>query len=159
MAVHYVYRVFDADKRLIYVGCTHSLPQRLRMHGYGYSAWWSNQAVKVTAKVYPNKQTARSAEAAAIHAERPRWNITGKWATNADWTESEFHDFVTALLNSPEFGPRTLRRARRVADVYRKRSGRLLDVDWDEAERSIARRVAEVHQQHGMSSTAYDEVA
>lgn len=123
MSAHYVYRVYDSESRLIYVGCTGNLPQRLQVHGYGYTAWWNSQATKVAAKVYPSKAIAREAESSAIRSERPRWNITGKWGTNADWSEGEFHDFMTALLHSPEFGPGTLRRAHRVADIYKARFG------------------------------------
>lgn len=140
MSAHYVYRVYDADGRLIYVGSTRNLTQRLRMHAYGYTAWWNSQAVKTVAKVYKTEREARDAESAAIRSERPRWNITGKWWSNSDWTEDDFLDFVAALLNSPEFGPGTLRRARRVAETYRKRTGRELLVDWSSAENDILRR-------------------
>lgn len=142
MAAHYVYRIYDADRRLIYVGCTGNLSQRLAVHRYGYSAWWNSQAVKTVAKVFRTKREALDAEQVAIRSERPRWNISGKWCTNADWTADEFGDFVMALINSPEFGPGTLRRARRVADVYAKRTGQQLDVDWDSADRIIADRSA-----------------
>ncbi|MDO3401927.1 hypothetical protein QWI29_17945 [Mycolicibacterium neoaurum] len=113
------------------------------MHRYGYSAWWNDQAAKVVAKVFQGERAARDAELAAIREERPRWNITGKWATNADWSEQDFSDFVTALLNSPEFGPGTLRRARRVARAFTLRTGRHLLVDWDEAQRYIDLRIAD----------------
>lgn len=142
MAAHYVYRVYDAEGRLIYVGSTGNLVQRLRFHSYGYTAWWNYQASKTVAKVYPDERAARDAEMAAIRSERPRWNITGKWCTNADWTETEFSDYVEALLNSPEFGPGTLRRARRVAAVCRDRIGRDLPVDWDSAQSAIDARIS-----------------
>lgn len=145
---HYVYRVYDRDGRLIYVGCTRNLVQRLQMHHYGYTAWWNGQAAKTVAKVFQSKRSALDAEMAAIKAERPRWNITGKWATNADWCEAEFSDFVTALLNSPEFGVGTLRRAKRVAEVYRQRTGKELPVDWESAQRCIDARIAEARADH-----------
>lgn len=138
MTAHYVYRVFDAEKRLIYVGCTGNLVQRLRFHGYGYTAWWSDQAAKVVAKVYPSQQIARRVESEVIRAERPRWNISGKWSTNADWGEADFEDFILALINSPEFGPGTLRRARRIDDIFYRRHGRRSDIDWSDAEAYIA---------------------
>lgn len=137
---YYVYRVFDAAGRLIYVGCTKDLNRRLRYHQYGYTAWWNSQAVKVRAKVFPTKAQALLAESAAIRDERPRWNISGKWCTNRDWTESDFADFVQALLNSPEFGEGTLRRARRVAEEFRRRAGKNLGVDWASAEQVLAQR-------------------
>lgn len=143
MSAHYVYRVYDHDGRLIYVGFTRNLAQRLQMHRYGYTAWWNNQAAKTVAKVYRTEREARDAEMAAIQSERPRWNITGKWRTNSDWTEAEFLDYIAALLNSPEFGPGTLRRARRIAGVYQKRTGRTLLVDWDSAQTEIDQRIAD----------------
>ena len=142
MSAHYVYRIYDTDRRLIYVGSSGNLAQRLRMHGYGYTTWWAPQAAKVVAKVYRSKVEATSAELLAIRNERPRWNITGKWCTNADWTEAEFHDFVTALLRSPEFGPGTLRRAYRVAEVFRRRTGRDLNIAWPRVDTQYVPRQA-----------------
>lgn len=75
MSAHYVYRVFDHAGRLIYVGSTANLFQRLKSHR---SKWWAPQARKVVAKVHPDRRTALNAELKAIKDEQPRWNVQGR---------------------------------------------------------------------------------
>lgn len=75
MSAHYVYRVYDRDGRLIYVGSTRNLFQRLRMHRYGYTAWWNAQAAKTVVKVFRSGAAARAAERAAIRPSGPQVRI------------------------------------------------------------------------------------
>lgn len=107
MSAHYVYRVYDADGHLIYVGCTQSLPDRMKVHQA--TSWWAPQAVKIRGTVFPSRREAMAAEAAAIRAENPRWNIKGRFTDHATWSEADFVDYVTALVNAPGSSPARVR--------------------------------------------------
>lgn len=99
-ATHWVYRCFDADDRLVYVGSTTSLPKRLAQHRA--TSWWSPTVARVVAKVYPNGVVAREVERAAIRDEVPRWNKAGKWAGRHAWTEQDWFDWFTVLIRESE---------------------------------------------------------
>lgn len=70
-----LYRLFDADDRLLYIGITCNTAQRWESHR-GSKPWWHLVARKeLTA--YPDRSAALTAERAAIRAEAPLHNITG----------------------------------------------------------------------------------
>jgi hypothetical protein len=71
-----VYRFYDADDRLLYVGSTSRLPMRMVSHQKN-SAWWP-QAARVAWCLYPTLSWARHAESCAIAFELPRYNIVGQ---------------------------------------------------------------------------------
>lgn len=92
-----VYRAFDTYGRLLYVGQTRNVEQRLREHST-LSAWWLfHKTVEVTP--YATREEAMAAEAEAIQTEYPRWNMVGRaldhpdgWAPNthkAEWLAEE----------------------------------------------------------------------
>lgn len=75
---HYVYRIFDKDGRLLYIGCTEQVDQRIYMHRATYTlacAWeiheWYDHH---TSEELPTLAAARAAERAAIKAEAPLLN-------------------------------------------------------------------------------------
>lgn len=68
-----VYRVFDADDRLIYIGATCNLEQRLIYHST--QAWWWSLAARISDEPHVDMDTAFQAEWAAIAAESPAFNI------------------------------------------------------------------------------------
>jgi predicted GIY-YIG superfamily endonuclease len=68
-----VYRCYDAETRLLYVGRSEDLPTRIKDHRRS-SAWWP-QVVRTVIKVFGNRLTASSAELAAIRNERPLHNV------------------------------------------------------------------------------------
>lgn len=77
---HYVYRVFDADDRLLYVGCARNVDERMRMHQIPSTQSRASVGIalhgdRVTSEEFPNRATARAAEAAAIRAESPLLNV------------------------------------------------------------------------------------
>ena len=85
-ARHYVYRIYDAEDRLIYIGATSNLQERLRGHlavkPLGYH---SHPVLTVgprmdrwVATEYPTRAEAFAAERAAIAAERPELNTQHK---------------------------------------------------------------------------------
>lgn len=73
---HYVYRAYDADGVLLYVGCTAYYRTRLEQHASS-SAWWL-YSTDVTWRGYPTRSAARAGEAAAIRSEHPVFNIRGR---------------------------------------------------------------------------------
>ena len=79
-----VYRIYDAQNRLLYIGSTHDLHSRLSEHrspwtscagAPGWRFWWLYD--HHTATEYPTLPMARAAERQAIVAERPTSNIQG----------------------------------------------------------------------------------
>jgi len=68
-----VYRFFDADDRLLYVGCSDGLFRRFLEHSSPRSKsqkWWSLQR-RFTVEEFPSKAAAFRAETAAIDTEKP----------------------------------------------------------------------------------------
>lgn len=70
---HELYRHFDKDKNLLYVGITWSTLSRSRQHKQ--SAWYDEIAV-ITIERFATEAEARRAEAHAIATEHPRHNQT-----------------------------------------------------------------------------------
>lgn len=95
-AVHWVYRCFDIEGRLIYVGSTTNVFNRLQQHQN--TSWWAPTVAKVNSAVYANGILARAVERVAIRDEIPRWNKAGKWVGRGRWLESDWHDWFTTLL-------------------------------------------------------------
>src|SRR5690348_10078875 len=71
-----VYRVYDDTDRLIYIGATSNLKQRLDHHRS--AAWWWGLAGRVTKVEQPNMECAFIVEHAAIRAERPAFNLLNR---------------------------------------------------------------------------------
>jgi hypothetical protein len=73
--MYHVYRMYDSAGRLLYIGQSISLAERLGGHRAG-SEWWPDVR---TIRVEPHADllAARSAESAAIRAERPIHNRSG----------------------------------------------------------------------------------
>lgn len=90
----YVYRCYDADDRLIYVGCTVSPVQRMDQHRQ--TSWWHEQVARTRFIVFPNRDYALSMERQAIADENPRWNVRGR--DRALWTADDYRDAHFAML-------------------------------------------------------------
>lgn len=77
---HYVYRLFDSRGRLLYIGHTSCVHERLSLHlswanlGNGVTGGLMFRLAAVTMWRYPDKESARAAERAAIEAEAPLLN-------------------------------------------------------------------------------------
>lgn len=67
---HVVYRCYDADDVLLYVGCTRDLDYRMSLQ----PAILMRRVELVTTEDFPNRAAARAAERAAITAEAPLLN-------------------------------------------------------------------------------------
>lgn len=68
-----LYRLFDRDGGLLYVGITSTGLHRLKEHAR--SKHWFFDAVNVTLEHFPTRVEALDAETLAIHDENPRHNI------------------------------------------------------------------------------------
>lgn len=71
-----VYRIFNAEGELLYVGCTRSMPQRWRCHART-QPWWSEVASWAN-QWYVTRAEALLIEECAIRTENPRYNVQGR---------------------------------------------------------------------------------
>jgi predicted GIY-YIG superfamily endonuclease len=69
----FVYRTFDAEGRLLYIGMTYNLGKRFYEHERK-AKWWAD-FVDLTVTAYPNRDDAAAAEWSAIRYERPLHNV------------------------------------------------------------------------------------
>lgn len=69
----HLYRFYDADGVLLYVGISGRIRQRVKEHAAGAS--WFEVAARVDIQHLPNRKEAADAERAAIKAERPLHNV------------------------------------------------------------------------------------
>lgn len=70
---HYVYRMYDDDGQLLYVGISKTLATRLTQHHRDKP--WAAQIASVVGKRYTSREAARAAEIEAIQKENPQYNI------------------------------------------------------------------------------------
>lgn len=68
-----VYRCYDEDEVLLYIGLSMNLDGRLSKHR---SAGWWPEVVEVTVAWYEGREAAKAAEKRAIATENPVHNIT-----------------------------------------------------------------------------------
>jgi len=69
---HILYRFYDEDGVLLYVGVTNSIETRFRWHAAN-QPWWP-EVVDCRPTFYPNRAAVERAEYDAIRYERPRYN-------------------------------------------------------------------------------------
>jgi hypothetical protein len=67
-----VYRMYDPDGALLYVGCTSNVGHRLNQHRW-HQDWWE-QVATVSLEHFADPRTAFAAEWQAINDEHPRFN-------------------------------------------------------------------------------------
>ena len=67
-----LYRHFDAEGRLLYVGISLSAVERLKQHVT--RAGWSAEIASITVETHPDRKTAMEAERRAVETERPLYN-------------------------------------------------------------------------------------
>ncbi|HKY59233.1 MAG TPA: GIY-YIG nuclease family protein [Aeromicrobium sp.] len=86
---HYVYRCFDADGFLIYIGCTANLKQRMKNHRSSprRSSRWIKacMASHTVDGPFAGLDAGEAAERVAIRAEAPLFNIQER-RDGAPWT-------------------------------------------------------------------------
>ena len=70
---HVVYRMYGQDGRLLYIGTTNSMTERLRVHRQATP--WFGEVLCLTSTVLADRSTALREEAEAIRTEQPFYNI------------------------------------------------------------------------------------
>ena len=83
-----LYRLWNADHALLYVGITDDLDARLQQH-HDDKEWWS-EVDQVSTEELPSRRRALEAESRAIFWEQPRYNVLGSPRYSADW-EAKYH--------------------------------------------------------------------
>lgn len=96
-APHWVYRCYDANARLIYVGCSETPVERMRQHRA--NTWWFPQVERIRYTVFQNRRYALTKEREAIGEENPRWNVRGRQRDR--WGVDDYVDCYTAVLRGP----------------------------------------------------------
>lgn len=82
---HVVYRYFDRDGQLLYVGCTKNVVRRDWEHrSGGTGAWWYPLVTRTRVRVFPTAEAAAASEAEAIRTEAPIYNCKGTERTSQD---------------------------------------------------------------------------
>lgn len=71
-----LYRFYDQNGVLLYVGVTSVGPSRWADHEH-HRSWWA-LVTRADAEHYPDRASAHAAEKVAIRSEQPPWNISHK---------------------------------------------------------------------------------
>jgi len=83
-----LYRYYDAQGALLYVGIADDWRQRMKQHRY---ADWFPMAGRLSVEYHPDRRSAAAAELAAIRSEWPLYNVhaspwkTGQWFAWLRW--------------------------------------------------------------------------
>ncbi len=70
-----LYRVYDTNKDLLYVGISGNPARRLEEH-QAHKTWWHDATIVLLCH-YPTRVAAAEAEQAAIRSENPVYNVAG----------------------------------------------------------------------------------
>ncbi|RRQ26272.1 GIY-YIG nuclease family protein [Rhodococcus sp. Eu-32] len=95
---HFVYRAFDAEGRLLYIGCTQNLKARWQQHRFANLHWvvQTHRLKTVGPLCY---RTARAVEKAAIASESPRYGWTPergqRLARKRAWVEQRRRELMS----------------------------------------------------------------
>lgn len=68
----YLYRFFDSNQRLLYVGISYHIESRLDSHRH-QKPW--DKVARITVESHPTREGALTAERRAIRDEKPAWNV------------------------------------------------------------------------------------
>jgi len=68
----YVYRLYDAEDRLLYIGLTMGTERRFEKHRR--RPWWKD-VTRTDIQVHPDRESAKSAERVALNTENPMHNL------------------------------------------------------------------------------------
>lgn len=70
-----VYRFYDCNDTLIYVGITNNPVKRWALHAYE-KPWWKDVALREV-EWFPTREEAEAVESQLISTYRPKWNVDG----------------------------------------------------------------------------------
>lgn len=96
-----LYRHYDADGTLLYVGVSMTLLWRLTKHRKG-SRWW-RQVATIKVEHFDTRAAALAAELRAIKEERPKFNThhnTRPWLTSqadCEWNDAEWKNVLDRM--------------------------------------------------------------
>lgn len=93
-----VYRHYDADGRLLYVGAARSFGNRTQTHMR--EAAWVALSVRAEATFYPTREEALDAEMAAIQSEAPLYNLVRNRRSLAKPPKREKRPLPGPVVNS-----------------------------------------------------------
>lgn len=96
----FVYRCFDADDRLLYVGCTRSPLERVQAHAK--NTWWWPQVRQRRFLVFEDRGYALCKEGDAIASEKPLWNVRGQNYANYSLAELRLHASIAVSVGAPD---------------------------------------------------------
>ncbi len=71
-----MYRLFDAQGDLLYIGMSRNIKERVR--GHELKQPWGYQITGATYEAYETRHAASIAERDAIRDEEPRFNVAGR---------------------------------------------------------------------------------
>ncbi|MDV7195867.1 GIY-YIG nuclease family protein [Mycolicibacterium fortuitum] len=133
-----LYRVYDSDGDLLYLGATTNPGLRFGDHD-STKSWWPD-AANITLEHFPSTDELLDAERAAIQAESPRYNLvhTGKPSTTVHRRKGEARVFRRSdgmWTGCVELPP---------GDDGKRRQKRVYSTDKDEAMRKLAALRAEL---------------
>lgn len=106
----FVYRCYDVDSRLLYVGC--SVDPAFRIEGHRKSSWWADRLAYYETEEHPNRDAALDAERRAIYSERPACNVKSRWYQGdprENWSLIDYANYRAAVVASARgfHGPQT----------------------------------------------------
>ena len=81
-----LYRLYDTDDRLLYVGIANNPERRWKQHAYEKADLWWHEVTDKTVEWFESREKAAAAEIIAIRAEYPRYNDAH--------TEESYEDYI-----------------------------------------------------------------
>lgn len=132
----FLYRFFDVEGQLLYVGISYHLERRLDAHRYA-KPW--KRIARIDIEQFESREEAAAAERRAIEAETPEWNVvfavgTPLLCTRCQckltlyfrWERNVYCSACWAELDLPP----PLERPRRRANYYQQAKARWSDAEW-----------------------------
>lgn len=127
----FLYRLFDAEDRLLYVGITNQ-PRRRFHHHRTTKTWWADVA-RHELETHPNREVASAAEIAAITGEHPVHNVVHNRAGSfTAWlrTQTKRPDRIGAFASDMRADPQFPRPGTvETALTYFEERGEYVDLD------------------------------
>lgn len=125
-----VYRFYDRQDKLLYVGITVDPEGRFRQHRSQNRHWWREVHHGIFEE-YGNREEAKYAEAVAMILERPRHNVSGNYVkpgayASGGWLYRELEAEEQEFCVAPDDVPR-YRRLRLLAHEKMREAWQLLD--------------------------------
>lgn len=118
-----VYRIYNADDELLYVGITNDLVIRWIGHRSD-KVWWRREAHRYDVRWYPNRDLAAAQEKHAIMSERPKHNSLYRQPPLSPVQPKQPGAYsVKEIAQRFRFSPKTVREMAARADFPRQLTG------------------------------------